>query len=96
MGGVKALHTTEQTTGLSGWVAYKKDILQLTRIMVAPDAGIETAPAYTLLHHLHQHFPTLDSVAENVPAELPFLDAYYELGYVESFSRIEMALELSL
>jgi hypothetical protein len=95
VGGVKALHTTEQETGLSGWVAYKQDALQLTRIIVAPDAGMETAPAYTLLHHLHQHFATLDSVAENVPADVPFLDAYYVLGYVESFSRIEMALEMT-
>jgi len=95
IGGVKAIHTTEQATGLSGWVTYKQDALQLTRIMVAPDAGMETAPAYTLLHHLHQHFATLDSVAENVPADVTFLDAYYALGYVVSFSRIEMTLEMT-
>lgn len=95
VGGMRSLHTTELATGLSGWVAYKQAALQLTRIIVSPDIGMETAPARTLLHQLHQHFSTLDSVAENVPADIPFLDAYFDLGYVESFSRIEMALDLT-
>ena len=71
-------------------MSFQKTALQLTRVIIGPDNGSPVAPAYNLLHHLHARFPTLDTVAENVPVDALHLDAFYAHGYVESFARIEM------
>ncbi|NDJ33903.1 MAG: GNAT family N-acetyltransferase [Chloroflexi bacterium] len=91
-GGVRMLHIFEHETENSGWVSYATSALQLQRVIVSPDEHSEYAPAYHLLHALHSQFPALDTVAENVPGDSPYLDVFFEHGYVESFSRIEMAL----
>ncbi len=92
-GHVKGLHVIEED-GRGGWVSYQRSALQLKRVIVAPDEGVEVAPAHALLHHLHASFPRLDTIAENVPADAPHLEAFFQHGYVESFARIEMELPL--
>lgn len=94
-GNVKGIHLTEHVSGRSGWVSYQRTALQIRRVVVAPDEGVIYAPAYNLLFRLHTEFATLDTVAENVPANAPHLDAFYAHGYVDSFARIEMKLVLS-
>jgi len=89
-GGVKALHIGDPDTGESGWVTYQKGMMQLKRIMVSPDDPNCAIPAHRLLDLLHKQFPTLDSIAENVPVDVEFLNTYLEHKYVESFRRIEM------
>lgn len=88
--GVEALSVEESSTGRGGWVTFQKTALQLKRIIIGPDTGSPVAPAYNLLHHLHTRFPTLDTIAENIPVDALHLDAFYAHGYVESFARIEM------
>lgn len=91
---VQALHLIDQSSGVSGWVSYQTSPLQLRRVMIAPDPGHKAAPAHSLLYYLHNRFPMLDTVAENVPADSPHLPDYKQHGYVESFRRLEMELPL--
>ncbi len=91
---VKGFYVTDHASGLSGWISYERTALQLRRVMVGSEAGPANVPAASLLYHLHSTFPTLDTVAENLPADAPYLDAFYAHSYVESFRRIEMELVL--
>lgn len=93
-GGVRLLHISDSGGEDSGWVTYQKSMLQLKRVMLSPDGSDCKAPAHKLLSLLHKQFPALDTIAENVPANAPFLDAYFDNDYVESFRRIEMLLTL--
>lgn len=91
-GEVQGIYLINHTTESSGWISYQKTALQLKRVMIGSVNGTERPPAEYLLHELHSRFSALDTVAENVPADLPYLDAYLAYGYVESFARIEMEL----
>lgn len=93
-GGVEGLAAAEQESQRRGWVSFKQTALQLKKVIVGPDEGYEIAPAYTLLAHLHERFPALDTIVENIPARSPYLDSFYAHGYVNSFTRIEMVLSL--
>lgn len=93
-GGVRMIHLVDHVHELSGWVTFKVGALQLQRVIIGADDPSEYPPAYHLLHELHSRYPALDTVAENVPADSPFIDAFYDHGYVDSFSRIEMELVL--
>lgn len=74
----------------TGWVSFEETAFQLRRVMITTSGEMAIAPAYSLLHHLHTQFPLLDTIAENIPADTPDLAAFYALGYVASFVRIEM------
>lgn len=74
----------------AGWVSFEETAFQLRRVMITTEGEMAIAPAYSLLHHLHLQFPMLDTIAENIPADSPGLAAFYALGYVASFVRIEM------
>jgi ribosomal protein S18 acetylase RimI-like enzyme len=78
----------------TGWVSYEETAFQLRRVMITTGGEMAIAPAYSLLHHLHTQFPLLDTIAENIPADSTDLAAYYALGYVASFVRIEMMRSL--
>lgn len=93
-GQIEGLAVTEQENRRCGWMCFQKTALQLKRIILGPDEDSEIAPAYTLLAHLHERFPTLDTIVENIPARSPHLDSFYAHGYVNSFGRIEMVLRL--
>jgi hypothetical protein len=71
-------------------VSFEETAFLLRRVMITTGGEMAIAPAYSLLHHLHSHFPLLDTIAENIPADTPDLAAFYALGYVASFVRIEM------
>jgi GNAT superfamily N-acetyltransferase len=92
---IRALHIVSHDSELSGWACYEPTPLQLRRVIVASDNGNDVAPVYDLLFHLHTHFPILDTIAENIPSDDPYLEAYYAHGYVTSFARIEMELQIS-
>lgn len=78
----------------AGWVSFEETAFQLRRVMITTGGNMAIAPAYSLLHHLHTEFPLLDTIAENIPADSPDLAAFYALGYVASFVRIEMMRSL--
>lgn len=91
---VHMVHMIDHTSETSGWVTYKVNPLQLQRVIIGPDYHSDIAPAHKLLYYLHNQYPALDTVVENLPGDSPHLQAFYDHGYVDAFSRIEMGLQL--
>jgi hypothetical protein len=75
---------------LAGWLVFRADPFQLTHLVLRAEDGPPEQVGPTLLRALHHHYPTLDTVVDNLPADDPFIPAYTQLGYVVSFRRIEM------
>lgn len=77
--------------GRSGWVVYRAAGLQLSHHVIdSPDCDTTLA----LLLTLHRAHPRLDTKLENLPADHPHWKAFQQVGYVESFCRIEMLMHL--
>ena len=76
--------------GSRGWLVYQREKFLLTRFAIKTEAGDPATVAYALLTHLHSQYPRLDTHIENIQVNDPHLPAYYKMGYVESFRRIEM------
>jgi ribosomal protein S18 acetylase RimI-like enzyme len=85
----------ELKTGDRGWLVYQNRVFQLSRLVLQTEAGDPHQVALALVHALHTHHPAQDTSTENLPAEDPHWPALQELGYLESFRRIEMRLDLS-
>jgi hypothetical protein len=73
-----------------GWLVYQRKKFTLTRFAFKTEVGNPTLMAYAFLSHLHNQYPRLDTQIENIRVDDPHLPAFYEMGYVESFRRIEM------
>jgi ribosomal protein S18 acetylase RimI-like enzyme len=73
-----------------GWLVYQRQKFLLTRFAIKTERGDPASVAYALLTHLHSQYPRLDTQIENIQVNDPHLPAYYQMGYVESFHRIEM------
>ena len=78
------------TDGSRGWLVYQRQKFTLTRFAFKTEAGDPVAVAYAFLSHLHYQYPRLDTHIENIQVNDPHLPAFYQMGYVESFRRIEM------
>jgi ribosomal protein S18 acetylase RimI-like enzyme len=76
--------------GSRGWLVYQRQKFILTRLAFKTEAGDPATVAYALLSHLHHQYPRLDTQIENIQINDPHLSAFYQIGYVESFRRIEM------
>lgn len=76
--------------GSQGWLVYQRQKFVLTRFAIKTEAGDPAIVAYALLSHLHHQYPRLDTQIENIQVNDPHLPAYYKMGYVESFQRVEM------
>lgn len=76
--------------GSRGWLVYQRQKFILTRFAFKTEAGDPSTVAYALLSHLHHQYPRLDTHIENIQINNPHLPAFYRMGYVESFRRIEM------
>jgi ribosomal protein S18 acetylase RimI-like enzyme len=76
--------------GSRGWLVYQRQKFMLTRFAFKTEAGDPATVAYALLSHLHHQYPRLDTHIENIQVNDPHLPALYQIGYVESFRRIEM------
>ena len=74
----------------SGWLVYEPSLLQLKRVTVEVVSGDETAVTKSILCWLHNQFPRLDAVSENIPATDPRWLGYEAVGYFDSFRRVEM------
>ena len=68
----------------------KSQKFTLTRFIYKTETGNPVQMAYAFLSHLHQQYPRLDTQLENIQVNDPHLPAFYQMGYVESFRRIEM------
>lgn len=78
--------------GETGWLIFQKTTFQLTHFVFAP--GCSPALLRALLGKVHQDFPQMDTKIENIPADDMIWKIYQQMGYVESFRRIEMVLNL--
>ncbi len=76
--------------GSRGWLVYQRQKFLLTRLAFKTEAGDPATVAYALLSHLHNQYPRLDTQLENIQVDDPHLPAFYRMGYVEAFRRIEM------
>ncbi len=78
-----------------GWVIFTATPLQIQHVVL----HATRTPHYeqimvALLYYMHSNFPNRDTKIENVPTMHPTWRAYQKLGYVISFRRIEMMLNL--
>jgi ribosomal protein S18 acetylase RimI-like enzyme len=78
--------------GGSGWLVYQKTVFQLGRIVVQTEKGDPYQTGKALIHALHSNNPIQDTKTENIPKSDPHLQAFLDMGYLESFARIEMRL----
>jgi len=76
--------------GSRGWMVYQRQKFTLTRFIYKTESGNPSDLAYAFLTHLHNQYPRLDTHIENIQVADPHLPAFYKMGYVESFRRIEM------
>jgi ribosomal protein S18 acetylase RimI-like enzyme len=76
--------------GTRGWLVYQRQKFLLTRFIYKTEAGDPVRLAYAFLSHLHHQYQRLDTHIENIQVNDPHLPAFYQMGYVESFRRIEM------
>jgi ribosomal protein S18 acetylase RimI-like enzyme len=74
------------------WLVYQRQKFTLTRFAFKTEVGNPADMAYAFLSHLHHQYPRLDTQIENIKVDDPHLPAFFEMGYVESFRRIEMWL----
>jgi GNAT superfamily N-acetyltransferase len=84
----------ELPAGDRGWLAYQKTPFQLARLVLQAETGDPHRVGLALVHALHTLHPALDTKSENLPLDSPYWPALQELGYIESFRRIEMRLDL--
>lgn len=92
-GNLEGLHI-RLATGKSGWVVFRHSIFQLTHIVLDPQAQQDSGLALALLYYLYQQYPMHDTKFENLPHDDPTWPAFLQMGFVESFRRIEMVLKL--
>lgn len=80
--------------GGRGWLVYQNTVFQLSRVVIETQAGDPYQVATRLLQHLHTLHPAQDTVVENLPADDIHWPAFKAIGYLTSFVRIEMKLDL--
>ncbi len=84
----------ELSDGSNGWLVYQKTVFQLGRLVIQTEAGDPRRVARTLAHALHTHHSLQDTKTENFPVDDPHLPGLQDVGYIESFRRIELRLDL--
>jgi len=84
----------ELADGGWGWLVYQNTTFQLGRLVLQTEAGDPRAVARVLVHALHSKYPFKDTNTENLPLDDPHLPGLLDMGYLESFRRIEMRLDL--
>ena len=93
-GNLSALRV-ELKDGGRGWIAYQETVFQLSRLVLQTEIGNPYHVGLALIHALHTNHPALDTKSENLPVTSPHWAAMQEVGYIESFRRIEMRLDLT-
>ncbi len=80
--------------GSWGWVVFQHTLYQLGRLTLQPEVGDFDAVLRALLHALHSRHPRHDTKHENMSLDDPRWPVLQEFGYLISFRRIEMRLDL--
>jgi ribosomal protein S18 acetylase RimI-like enzyme len=92
-GNLKALRV-QLASGERGWLVYQTTVFQLGRLVLQAEVGDPHRVGLALIHALHTRHPATDTKSENLPADDPHWPALQDMGYLESFRRIEMRLDL--
>ncbi len=92
-GNIEALRV-ELADGAWGWLTYQATVFQLGRLVLQTEVGDPDQVARAMLHALHTRHPATDTKSENLPDGDPHWPALQAMGYLESFRRIEMRLDL--
>lgn len=79
----------------SGWLVFHEQRFRnltvlLSRFTLHTRAGSPLAVTRLLLAHLYTRYPELDTQVENIAVADPHLPMLIEMGFIESFRRIEM------
>jgi ribosomal protein S18 acetylase RimI-like enzyme len=87
--------TLDLADGSRGWLVFQQQkfrmfSVSLSRLTLHTEYGDALQLGRSLLAHLHQRYPGLDTHTENISLDDPHLPAFFEMGYLESFRRIEM------
>jgi hypothetical protein len=77
-----------------GWLVYQNTIFQLARLVIQTEVGDPLKVGRALLSQLHTKHPVQDTKTENLPVNDPHWPAFKEMGYLVSFRRNEMILQL--
>jgi len=85
----------ELKTGDQGWLVYQNTVFQLGRLVLQTEVGDPHQVALALIHALHTRHPAQDTKTENFPPTDPHWPALQAMGYLESFRRIQMRLDLT-
>lgn len=80
--------------GGRGWLVYQNTVFQLSRVVLETEGDDTLKLAISLLQNLHWRHPVQDTIVENIPADDKYWPAFQKLGYIVSFTRIEMHLNL--
>ncbi len=83
----------ELHNGGRGWVTYHAGLLQLTRIVVEVTVGDACEVTESVLSVMHQRHKRQDAIAENF-CDDEIWQGFQQVGYFESFRRIEMKKEI--
>jgi ribosomal protein S18 acetylase RimI-like enzyme len=78
--------------GRTGWIVFQRSSFLLTHFVFSTLDDDDLAAV--LLTAVHHENPGQDTRIENVPDTTPLLRAYFGVGYVEAFARIEMVLHV--
>jgi ribosomal protein S18 acetylase RimI-like enzyme len=84
----------ELANGSRGWLVYQSTTFQLGHLVLQTETGDPHEVARVLVHALHSKYPITDTKTENLPIDDPHLAGLLDMGYLESFRRIEMRLDL--
>jgi len=74
----------------TGWLVYQNTVFQLGRLVFNIETGDPTEVTAALLENLHWRHPVQDTIVENVPLDAPYWSAMQAMGYIVSFTRLEM------
>lgn len=81
--------------GGQGWLVYQNTVFQLSRLVLETQCGNPVAVATCLLENLHGQHPVQDTVVENLVSGDEHWPVFKALGYMISFERVEMKLDLN-
>ena len=87
--GISGFHIYTPSGG-HGWLVHQRTLFNISRLMFGTEEGDHKDIMLELLKHLHTQYPNLDTYTENISSNDIRLPAFQELGYIETFRRIEM------
>jgi ribosomal protein S18 acetylase RimI-like enzyme len=82
----------EVKTGMGGrgWMVFRRQKFLLSHFILHSQTGDPQDVAASLVAHLYQRFPQIDTYIENIPYDDPHLPVLLQMGFLEVFRRVEM------